>query len=575
MGYIIVHICTKDRKNSIKQLRTLCNSLNVSCVDEHGNYLKKSKLAEILMLQSGAGETYENHFKTQILPEYIKDLTEDPPLVNPDDYSPTEYEIEMIKGNRDAGRYMSTSEHRVDYRFCRCYSIDPPGSEDADDAFSIFNGSDDKLYLVIHIADPTAFIDPLLPLWEHNIRRRVVTRYPSNTKPFHMLPREILDYCTLMTDSDSETFKPALSFQIEIDKMTYLPVGESHFNVSWVKISKADHFTYQDAAALERKDTEGLGVAAAAAVSLNNKAYDDFKLCKEIAAALRIARGGHTIAGDIVERFTSEGPVVHNLEVMWMKNVIEEFAILMNVKVGEYLMERDVGIFRHMSGDIDAETASLEGEELINKLVTLGSFAIYTDKPEKHKLIGNKIYSHSTSPMRRSTDCVIHYLLKSFIIPEYRNLFVNTWGIDLWPFTNDYIREFANEATEKSRYICTKIAKLDQKFRFVQYVHMELERDSAVSCVIRELEGNSHPYQNIIIKSLTVAPVDGTPKTYNTYISYTHFLDRGIEYIPIPGEYNVILTKVHPDTVKLRRARDSATFPDIDAKMTELTTDRA
>ena len=47
---------------------------------------------------------------------------------------------------------------RLDMTSYDVYSIDPEGCEDADDAFSIYK-EDEKIFLAIHIADQTEFIN--------------------------------------------------------------------------------------------------------------------------------------------------------------------------------------------------------------------------------------------------------------------------------------------------------------------------------------------------------------------------------------------------------------------------------
>ena len=86
---------------------------------------------------------------------------------------------------------------RVDLTTIETYSIDPEGCEDADDAFSIFLNEKNELILIVHIADPTEYIDLYSKLWE-DIENNVVTRYPSNRKPFHMMPDEIMEKASLM-----------------------------------------------------------------------------------------------------------------------------------------------------------------------------------------------------------------------------------------------------------------------------------------------------------------------------------------------------------------------------------------
>ena len=82
------------------------------------------------------------------------------------------------------------------------------GCEDADDAFSIYV-ENEKLYLAIHIADPTEYINIKSDLWK-DIVDRVVTRYPSNRKPVHMMPEKIMAKASLM-DNEYGNIKMAIT----------------------------------------------------------------------------------------------------------------------------------------------------------------------------------------------------------------------------------------------------------------------------------------------------------------------------------------------------------------------------
>ena len=70
----------------------------------------------------------------------------------------------LINKNSIPHKY-SIIEERVDMTDIECYSIDPPGCEDADDAFSVYE-KNKKLYLAIHIADPTEYINLNTDLWK-------------------------------------------------------------------------------------------------------------------------------------------------------------------------------------------------------------------------------------------------------------------------------------------------------------------------------------------------------------------------------------------------------------------------
>ena len=101
-----------------------------------------------------------------------------------------------------------------------CYTIDPEGCKDADDSFSIYH-IDKKIYLAIHIADPTELINLDSELW-NDILDRIITHYPSNQNPIHMLPEKILQQSSLMENSSGK-IKNAISIISEISSTSFLP----------------------------------------------------------------------------------------------------------------------------------------------------------------------------------------------------------------------------------------------------------------------------------------------------------------------------------------------------------------
>ena len=131
--------------------------------------------------------------------------------------------------------------NRVDMTKHTVYSIDPDDCEDADDAFSIYE-ENDKLWLAIHIADPTEHINIDSCLWK-NIEQNVVTRYPSNKKPIHMMPNEIMEKASLMVNQYGD-IKLAITILTEIDKETYKPIGKVKLLFTKIKVSKKNALSY-------------------------------------------------------------------------------------------------------------------------------------------------------------------------------------------------------------------------------------------------------------------------------------------------------------------------------------------
>ena len=67
-----------------------------------------------------------------------------------------------------------------------------------------------KVFLAIHIADPTHYIDIKSDLW-HDILNRGLTHYPSDNEPIHMMPEEIVKISSLMESSQYGSLKNAIT----------------------------------------------------------------------------------------------------------------------------------------------------------------------------------------------------------------------------------------------------------------------------------------------------------------------------------------------------------------------------
>ena len=101
---------------------------------------------------------------------------------------------QLLLSNNKYPHLLSVTD-RVDLTYLEVYSVDPNNCSDADDAFSIYE-NDDKMYLVIHIADPTYYIGLDTLLWK-DILQNNITKYPSNNSPNHLMPHKIMELSSL------------------------------------------------------------------------------------------------------------------------------------------------------------------------------------------------------------------------------------------------------------------------------------------------------------------------------------------------------------------------------------------
>jgi ribonuclease R len=337
--------------------------------------------------------------------------------------------------------------NRVDLTKLDVYSIDHEGCEDADDAFSIYKEKN-VLYLAIHIADPTEYINLKSNLWKY-VSDRVISHYPSNRRPIHMIPREIMEKSSLMVNNKGN-IKNAITLLMNINNINYQP-GNIKLLFTKIKVNKENALSYKSACEqIDSNEVLSIGL--------------------KISNALQNLRGEKTI-GIKLNEVSQSYPVYvdgipsiyknNNYEVK-MKQMIAEFAILANSYVGEYLkLNLDgKGIFRTCEAkELISNMYNLSGNELLNEIIMNGIQAEYLSQNKSHDLVGMPNYSHFTSPIRRLSDCVCHYLLK------YIYLRINDNNLII-PFSNDELDILSDKCLYAGKNM-KKIQYNDIKFRLI------------------------------------------------------------------------------------------------------------
>ena len=330
------------------------------------------------------------------------------------------------------------------------YTVDPNGCTDADDGFSISDYGN-KLFLSIHIADPTDYISIRSNLWK-DIRKRGVTCYPSNTEPIHLLPSKILRKCTLRpNDGETRSFRKTISISLEIDRKTFLPKDyREKLFFRTIEVEKKNTFTYEEASKTSLMD---LGIKIAEAIERKRGSIGSV-LNSEPVTTIKYIDGL-----PILKKDTDK--------VRRVKNMIAQFAIYANSFIGEYLSENldKLGIFRTCDAtDLEGGTSK---SDLLNSIVKDGIQADYKHVPESHDLVGIEKYSHFTSPMRRVSDMYVHYLLK-YIYLKKNDVLGDKIMV---PFEKEELRMVSEECHIISK-MNRKINREDTKFRLIQYMYI-------------------------------------------------------------------------------------------------------
>jgi ribonuclease R len=416
---------------------------------------------------------------------------------------------------------------RVDMTNIETYSIDPDGCEDADDAFSVYVNNS-GVFLAIHIADPTEYINIHSHLW-HDIETKIITRYPSNRKPIHMIPDEIMEKSSLM-ENKYGNIKKALTVISEIDTETYLPKNNIKLLFTNIKVKKENALSY---------DTTVINETISNAI--------------KISLALQKKREKKTIGTKLKSVNTSiikyDKDIVYlhkdTIDAKCMKHMIEEFAIFANSYIGEYLKIHlhGEGIYRtcdasQLTGE---EFNNINGNELLQYIITHGIRADYMNNVASHDLVGSKEYTHFTSPIRRASDCICHYLLKYLYLKNTNNY------IEI-PFENTKLKELSEQCFIKTKE-SKKIQYTDTKFRLIQVMYEMVKLNKLI-----EIQYFCSSYKNGFI-NIIINKIDD----YSVYLSYS--LKRNNYKFDID---NKKIMKIHVTEINITKKYDEGTIPELD-----------
>ncbi len=341
--------------------------------------------------------------------------------------------------------------NRVDYTNILIYSIDPENCTDADDAFSIFK-ENNNLHLMIHIADPTSYFNPLHPLF-NDIINNGTTIYLSNKEPDHLFPHNILEECSLING-----IKNVLTIHTIFDNDSII---SSKLEYAKINCSNGKRFSYESAAI---NIDEILKLGLDLSTILKNKRSTSLN---DLTLIIPVLKDNEVILKPEL------------LEVRMMKNMIAEFAIHANT-----IFAQELDINNLFVRKLELPHKNYNN---IHDLIKDGISAEYSIENIKHELIGtDKIYTHSTSPLRRASDCIVHFLLKA----KYLKIEP--------PFTNEQLETFSNNLNKRTKDM-KQIQFKDFKLRTFQWIAEELEsRLNPIKIKVKTI-GYKAPFLNLMI----------------------------------------------------------------------------
>ena len=312
------------------------------------------------------------------------------------------------------------------------YSMDPIGSKDIDDAFSIRKVNHNEYVLSIYIANVTVWME-VMELWNH-LSRRVATVYLPEEK-IPMLPNAFSDdLCSLLQDETRFAFCMDVGLKRKEDKKDTIEISNVSYKNVIVKLT--DNVDYDDQQFLSSETYQTIFQLT----SLMNK--DE-------------RNGNQYIKTGINDSH----------------DVIQYLMIFMNCRLASWCRDQKIGIYRVLPhticerelDDVDQEIKpfleiwnNVSGLYTTQKNMTTSYNELYKLKDLSHHLIGANSYMHTTSPIRRLVDLLnMSIIQKRMGMLESRRNIINAHTDSiLESFYMDHTtREELNYINKQNRHI--------------------------------------------------------------------------------------------------------------------------
>ncbi|KZN24601.1 ribonuclease R [Haladaptatus sp. R4] len=311
------------------------------------------------------------------------------------------------------------ADERKDLREMTTWTTDPVDAQDFDDAISV-EEHEDEYVLWVHIADVTHYVHPESNMWEEAVKRGNTVYLPAYT--IHMLPPMLAEtVCSLVPDED----RLAHTVEMHLDKEN---LSYETIDIYKSVIRSDERLTYSQAE--ERLDDEDAPLHEECKLSfeLADRMHEQRKEDGSLVLNPRRDRA-HTIIEESMLK--ANKAVTH--ELMWGRGVEAMYRVHPQPTPDEWgkaLQEiQDLNGVSIPGSTWDdprmAVNATLEeapGRQLDKiqwAVMKVMPRARYMSDPfGGHHALNFEIYGHFTSPIRRLSDLINHWIVYTNDVPE-------------------------------------------------------------------------------------------------------------------------------------------------------------
>jgi ribonuclease R len=310
-------------------------------------------------------------------------------------------------------------DHRQDLRDLTTWTTDPADAQDFDDAISI-DKDEDNYTLWVHIADVSHYVHPGSDMWDEAVKRCNTVYLPAYT--VHMLPPVLAEtVCSLVPNED----RLAHTVEMTIDRET---LSFDDVEIYKSVIHSDERMTYTQAENRIDEDGSPLHEECALVFELAEQLHQQRK--EDGSLVLNPARDrAHTIVEECMLK--ANKAVTH--ELMWGRGVEAMYRVHPQPTPDQWNKAlREIQELEGVSipgGSWDdprkAVNAALEESpgralrKIQRAVLKVMPRAKYMNDPfGGHHALNFDIYGHFTSPIRRLSDLINHWIVAENEVPE-------------------------------------------------------------------------------------------------------------------------------------------------------------
>ena len=317
------------------------------------------------------------------------------------------------------GEIQDELECRTDLRDLTAWTTDPIDAQDFDDAISVREEAD-AYRLWVHIADVTHYVHPDSAMWEEAVQRGNTVYLPAYT--IHMLPPTLAEtVCSLVPDED----RLAHTVEMELDKET---LSFEELDIYKSVIRSDERLTYSQCENRLEDPDAPLHEENTLAFELADRMHEQRKEDGSLVLNPRRDRA-HTIIEECMLK--ANKAVTH--ELMWNRGVEAMYRVHPQPTPDQWNDAlREIQELNGVSIPSDkwddprkAVNGALETapDRMLSKIqravLKVMPRAKYMNDPfGGHHALNFDIYGHFTSPIRRLSDLINHWIVHENDVPE-------------------------------------------------------------------------------------------------------------------------------------------------------------